>query len=122
MGRCGNKYPDKCTDRVTFEHEDAVDLLEYNIRLPPRNKELTSHALKTYRPFLITTNTEFWGGGRCERYDAVFDTVIGRGWSKCIGIHAPPAYWYEGMRVDNHTIQLMLPDTDNEKKEYVNRL
>ena len=97
-----------------------VDLLEYDIKLPNPGKieGLPSHRLKTYRPFLTTTNTEFWGGGKCQRYDIVYDTVIGRNWHGCIGIHSPPAYWYEGMRVDNHTYQLMLPETETEKESY----
>ena len=98
-----------------------MELFQYNIALKGRKDvNIQSHTLSTYRPLLATIHTEFWGGSdRCKTYDVIFDTVIGRTWGGCFGIHIPPAYWYEGMRVNNHTHQLIIPD---DKEEYLNQI
>eukprot|EP01083_Nonionella_stella_P176743 619226_1 len=108
-------------DKIHLDHQDTIDLLQDDIVFA-RQKNVPSHRLSTYRPLLVTTNTEFWGGGLCKRYDIIFDTVIGRGYPQCTAIHAPPAFWYEFMRRNNHTTQLILPSTDEGKQRYLQQI
>lgn len=83
---------------------------------------MPSHRLSSFRPLLVTTNTEFWGGGKCTRYDVHFDTVIGRASAGCFSIHCPPAFWYEFMRIDNATKQLMLPHSAPDRQDHLEHI
>eukprot|EP01084_Bolivina_argentea_P171773 297603_1 len=109
------------TETIQLMHEESIDFLNLYIS-SGRNTNFPSHKLETYRPFLVTMNTEFWGGGRCSRYDIVFDTVIGRSTNGCFTIHTPPAFWYEFMRINNKTQQLILPKSEIGKQKYLKHI
>lgn len=112
---------DNHKDFIQLQHEQVIDLMEYDVAVG-KNPRFPSHRLSSFRPFLVTPNTEFWGGYPCKRYDVIFDTVIMRNNEGCFGVHAPPAFWYEFMRINNQTSQLMLPTSKNKKDEYVNHV
>ena len=70
----------------------------------------------------MTMNTEFWGGSPCKRYDIMFDSVIYRDNLGCFSIYSPPTFWYEFMRINNNTKQLIIPNTNSEKDKYLQNI
>ena len=112
-----------------------ADNLKYSIRLSRSDNRLWQHH---NRSFLTTYNTEFWGGGRCKRYDIIFESVFDRTLHGCVTVYIPPAFYFESERMHNNTEQLILPpdivyngDNQNEgdiikftpkQQEYINSI
>ena len=109
-------------NKLDVNNINFADNLKYSIRLSrnPHQNQLWQHY---NRSFLTTYNTEYWGGGKCARYDVIFESVFDRTLHGCVTIYIPPAFYFESERMYNNTEQLILPSDvvyngdDNENVE-----
>ncbi|ETO04166.1 hypothetical protein RFI_33232, partial [Reticulomyxa filosa] len=80
-------------ENVVKSREEAPEIVlnETQIDFAKDHGLLLSHSKKVkvhqQRPFLTTYNTEPWGGGYCNRYDVVMDSVRYPRFYGCLGIY-----------------------------------
>eukprot|EP01084_Bolivina_argentea_P192342 330235_1 len=95
---------DNYDENMNIEYNEN---LKESIRLSSHNKQLYQHY---NRPFLTTYNTEFWGGGQCNRYDIIMESVFDRTLHGCVTVYIPAAFYFESERSFNHIDELIIPN------------
>ena len=98
-----DNYDESVLDVNNIHYDDN---LKYSIRLSKNDNKLWQHY---NRSFLTTYNTEYWGGGKCNRYDIIFESVYDRTLHGCVTVYMPPAFYFESERMHNNTDELILP-------------
>ena len=105
-------------NKMDVNNIEYASNLKYSIRLSKSDNQLWHHY---NRSFLTTYNTEFWGGGKCKRYDIIFESVFDRTLHGCVTVYIPAAFYFESERIYNDTEQLILPQDivyDSNMKNY----